>query len=293
MAIDIFRGTQGVTLHPEVSNEIWTKTQKASAVMGSSRKIELPGRGVSIPIITGDAEASWTNETDDIAVSRPTFATKTITPYKIGVIVPFSKEFGRDAKALYEEIVNRLPLAIAKKFDATVMGLAPVPGSNFDTLATAQKLTVSEKDTYKDLVKIYGEVAKTDQKVSAWLATPEFQSLMMQATDTAGRPLFVPDVATTGQVGSFLGRPIMDLPVSGGDVIGIAGDFAGSAVYGTVGDIEISMSTEATVKDGTTDLHLFSRDMFAVRALVEIGFRIRDDKAFVQIAKATSGGRSA
>ena len=130
-ATDINRTTT-ITLPGEVSSEILQKTQESSAVMALARSIKLPGLGVTIPVITGDPEAAWVGETDKKPVKRGTLATKVMQPYTLAVIVPFSNQFRRDVPALYDELVKRLPLALAQKFDATVFGGVTVPGSNFD-----------------------------------------------------------------------------------------------------------------------------------------------------------------
>ena len=139
--IDINRGTSGVVLPSAISNEVWANTIEGSAVMQLANQIALPGNGVSIPIITGDPEAGWVAETGEKPVSRPTLGGKEMTPYKLAVIVPFSNEFRRDLSALYDALVQRLPSALAKKFDATVMHGA-APGDNFDTLADAAAVDI-------------------------------------------------------------------------------------------------------------------------------------------------------
>ena len=53
-----------ITLPAEVSSEILQKTQEESAVMRLARKVTLPGRGITIPMITGDPEAAWVAETN-------------------------------------------------------------------------------------------------------------------------------------------------------------------------------------------------------------------------------------
>ncbi|MGJ9505393.1 phage major capsid protein [Actinotignum schaalii] len=282
-AVDVSRKTNGVVLPTEVSDEIWGKTLKESAIMAASRQITLPGPGVTVQTITGDVTAKWVDETEEKPVDRPTFGAKKMTPYTLAVIVPFSNQFRRDTPALYGELVRRLPYALATEFDKTVMGETAKPGDNFDTLADAEVMKVGDKTTYKDLVAIYSKIAGNDAKVSAWLAAPEFQAKLMAATDTAGRPLFVPDTLGTGEIGRFLGRPIMDAPRVT-DCIGVAGDFASAASYGIVEGVSIDISTESSLKDtdGKT-LNLWQRNMFAVRAEIEIGFRIRDIKSFVRI----------
>src|SRR5690606_32245545 len=161
--VDINRGTSGISLPKEVSAEILTTMQEQSAVQQLARRINLPGRGVTIPVITGDPTADWVAETDEKPVSRGTFSSKDITPYTLAVIVPFSNQFRRDVAALYAECVSRLPGALAKKFDATVFASAGAPGGNFAQLGSATAVALSPgsgvtKNTYSGLVKAYTEV---------------------------------------------------------------------------------------------------------------------------------------
>jgi HK97 family phage major capsid protein len=285
--VDISRATSGVNLPPDVSGEIWANTLESSAVMQAARRIALPGSGVSIPVITGEAEADWVAETEEKPVSRPTLANKTITPYKLAVIVPFSDEFRRDLPALYAELVRRLPASLGKKFDETVFAASGAPGSNFDQLGGADALIVDGTDTYADLVAVYNAIAAEGGDLSAWLARPELQGLLLSATDGFGRPLFTPDATTSNRVGSMLGRPIFGTRATmvTGDT-GIAGDFAGSAVYGTVEGVQISFSDQATLTDGAGTINLWQQNMFAVRAEIEVGFRVRNLEHFKRIRAA-------
>ena len=56
--------TTTIKLPSSVSSDIIQKLQENSAVMRLARKIDLPGNGVTIPVITGDPEAAWVAETD-------------------------------------------------------------------------------------------------------------------------------------------------------------------------------------------------------------------------------------
>ena len=151
-----------IALPTDVAQEVMQKTQSASAVMQLARRINLPGRGVTIPVITGDPEAAWVAETGAKPVSNPSLTQKVMQAYKLAVIVPFSDEFRRDAAALYDAIVERLPGARALKFDQTVMGNGDAPGENFDTFAnaTGQSIIASEGHTaYNGLVAAYADIA--------------------------------------------------------------------------------------------------------------------------------------
>ena len=122
MPIDINRGTSGINLPFEVSNEIWSKMQEASAIMNLATPMELPGAGVEVDMITGDPTAEWVGETEEVKVSKGTASSKKMKGYTMGVIVPFSREFARDKARLFDEMVARVPGVLAEKFDGTCFG---------------------------------------------------------------------------------------------------------------------------------------------------------------------------
>lgn len=275
--IDMNR-TTSISLPGAVSSEIWQKTQEGSAVMRLARKIELPGLGVTIPVITGDPEAGWVGETEKKPVKRGTLATKQMTPYTLAVIVPFSNQFKRDLPNLYDALIQRLPLALGKKFDQTVFGGASVPGSNFDTLkgCTAQEIGT---DAYGGLVAAQADIAAHDGILNGWVLSPKAQSTLLTAVDGNKRPLFINNVAE-GAVPMILGASAMqskgayvaDTTTAKKHVVGFAGDWT-QAVYGTVEGVQIAISDQATLTDGSTTINLFEQNMFAVRAEIEVGFR--------------------
>ncbi len=285
---DLKRGTSGVVLPAQVSSEIWASTQQASAVMAVSRQIALPGSGITIPLITGDSVANWVAESAEKPVSHATLSNKSMTPYKLAVIETFSMEFRRDLPALYGELVRRLPGALAKKFDETVLA-GTAPGSGFDVLSGAPALTVDGTNTYADLAAVFSAVAAAGGNLSHWVASAGFEGLLLSQTATDGRPLFIPDATTQGRVGSIFGRPVystnaaLKASTTVGDDTAIAGDFANSAIYGTVEGVQVDISDQATVNDGGTQVNLWQRNMFAVRAEIEVGFIARNTNHFVRI----------
>lgn len=284
-ATDINRTTT-ITLPGEVSSEILQKTQESSAVMALARSIKLPGLGTTIPIITGDPEAAWVGETEKKPVKRGTLDTKVMQPYTLAVIVPFSNQFRRDVPALYDELVKRLPLALAQKFDATVFGGVTAPGSNFDTLknCTAQEIGT---DAYAGLVAADSDIADNNGILNGWVLSPKGKALLLNAVDGNKRPLFINSVAE-GAVPMILGSKTVQSKgayVSGTpDVVGFAGDWT-QAVYGTVEGVQIAIADQATLDDGGTPINLFQQNMFAVRAEIEVGFRC-DTTVFNKLTKA-------
>ena len=263
-----------ISLPPEVAAEILAKTQEASAVMSLARQIALPGRGVSIPVITADPEAAWVGETAAKTVANPSLSTKVMEPYKLAVIVPFSNEFRRDAAALYDELVRRLPLALAAKFDATVVGAVQAPGSNFDTFASATAQNITNPNTYSSLVAADADIATHGGIMNGIALSPQGKSVLLGAVDGDNRPLFINNVSE-GAVPMVLGaKTVLNKGVYDGtnNVVGIAGDWS-QAMYGTVEGVVIDYSSDATLTSGNTTINLFQQNMFAVRAEIEIGFR--------------------
>lgn len=296
-AKDVSRETTNVLLPAEVSREIWQNTQNASVVQSLCPRIQLPGGGIDVPIITGDPTAEWVAETDEKPVSRPTFGTKNIKGYTMAVIVPFSNQFKRDLGTLYTALVDRLPLVLAKKFDRTVLGFDPSPGSGFDTLASAQTASIST-NVYDGMVNAISKVATGVEgaDVEAWVLTAQAEIAALGAKDGQGRPLFIDSVNTQGGVArEILARPVVKSPhaykAGTPSTVGFGGEWS-TAVWGFVEGLSVDISTQATINDGGTALNLWQRNMFAVRVEFEVGFAVRDVNRFVRITGANSGSGS-
>lgn len=267
-----------IDLPVDVSNEILQKVQESSAVMKLARQITLPGRGTAINVITGDPEAEWVGETGAKPVKNPGLATKVMRAYKLAVIVPFSDEFRRDAQALYDALVQRLPLALAKKFDSTVFGNGSKPGDDFDNFANITSQEIGT-DAYGGLVAADTDIAVNGGILDGYVIAPQGKGVLLAARDEVGRPIFINNVSE-GAVPMILGaKTVLSKGAykSSTNQVGIAGDWT-QALWGTVGGVQIAISNEASLEyedelGQTKTLNLFQKNMFAVRAEIEVGFR--------------------
>lgn len=293
---DINRTTNSMALPSDLSNEIIAKTQEESAIMRLARQIALPGRGLTIPVITGDPTAAWVAETAAKPVSNATPGTKLMTAYKIAVIETFSKEFVRDASALYDELVRRLPAALAAVFDSTVIGATQVPGNNFDTFAacTAQSILNANNGTYLGLVAADTDIATHGGVMNGLALGAQARGLLLSAVDGQNRPLFMAS-ANEGVVDRVLGvstyfnKSIYKAnTTTAAAIVGVAGDWS-KALYGTVAGVEISFSDSATLTSGNTTINLWQQNMVAVRAEIECGFRA-DTSCFNLLTGAAATG---
>lgn len=287
MAIDISRKTSGVVLPEVVSSEIMAKVLESSAVMQLARRIEMPGPGIKVQTITGEPTAAWVGETEQKPVSRHTLGTKTLAPYTIAVIEPFSNQFRRDKVALYNELIRRLPYALAKTFDSTVFGEVAKPGSDFDQMSDLTAVNI-KTDPWTGLVAADAAVSANGHMINGYAISPQAKSILLGAKDGNQRPLFINSVAE-GSIPVLLGNPVHVVKAAylagtadGPNAIGYTGDWT-KAVYGTVEGVQIAISDQATLIDGENTINLFQQNMFAVRAEIELGFRLTDATAFVKL----------
>ena len=288
---DINRTTNSMALPSDISSEILQKTQEESAIMRHARQIALPGRGVTIPVITGDPTAAWVAETGIKPVSNGTPGTKLMQAFKIAVIETFSAEFVRDIPALYDALVQRLPAALAGVFDSTAIGATQAPSqSNFDTFAgcTAQSILNANNGTYLGLVAADADIAAHGGVMNGLALGAQARALLLTATDTTNRPLFLAS-ANDGTVDKIIGVPTyfnkhlykagtaaVGQTAGTPAIVGVAGDWT-QAMYGTVNGVEISVNDSASLTVGSgndaTTINLWQQNMVAVRAEIEVGFR--------------------
>jgi HK97 family phage major capsid protein len=309
--VDISRATTNVSdfLPADVSAEIQAKMLDASVIQQLARRVSVPGSGLTIPVISGEPTADWVAETAEKPVSRHTLNKLNLTPKKLAVIEPFSDEFRRDLPGLYAELARRLPNSLAKAFDlAAIAGNRTQIGSLYDegeaAATNADLQTLDATDTYGDLLAAITKVATNGYDADGVAVSPAGEALLMGATWTGG-PVFIPSAMGSRGVGSVFGRPVfrsrqvglaavdadVDADGSGAGttefdtLYGIVGQWD-QAIWGTVEGVKVSFSDQATLNDGGTSLNLWQRNMFAVRAEIEIGFVVADPKAFVFLTDA-------
>lgn len=277
-----------VDLPLAVSSQILQKTQESSTVMQLARQIALPGAGLQIPVITADPEASWVSETGLKPVSFPGVDKKVMQGHKLAVIVPFSEEFRRDAKALYDALIARIPNVLAEKFDKTVY-FGPTGGSlaNFDNMSGVTAVSL-QSSVYSGLVTADINISEEGGTISGYVFSPQGRGMLLSALDGQNHPLFTNSVSESA-VPRILGAPThftkgaykAGSAAAGStaavpDVIGFAGDW-NHAMYGIVQGLDISISDQATLtytnaSGQTVTINLWQQNMFAVRAEIEVGF---------------------
>ena len=284
-----------ISLPTSIASEIIQKTQEASAVMKLARQIALPGNGLTIPVITSDPVAAWVDETDEKPVSNPGLSTKVMRGYKLAVIEPFSNQFKRDYGALYDALIARLPGILAAKFDNTVFN-GTAPGTGFDVLSGAAAVAIDQTSggtVYQSMVSAFTAIGAAGYAADGWIMAPQALGALLSAVDGNGRPLFIDSIRDDNRIGRILGGDV----ISSRNVykagtsptpnqVGIVGDWT-TAYYGMVDPgITVAISDQATINDGTNQINLWQRNMFAVRVECELAFAVMDATAFNRLTLA-------
>lgn len=304
--VDISRETANVALPTDLSAEIIGNAVESSAYLSLARQVALPGTGTTYQTITGEPTADWVDETEAKPVSRHSLGKKSMTPYKLAVIEPFSDEFKRDLPALYAELARRLPFALATKLDSTVFA-GTAPGSGFDVLSDATAIAIKPgtgaNTTYKGLVAADTSVSAAGGEITGWALAPQARQYLLGSVDGQNRPFFLDSAAAGGRGLSLLGAPTVSAKAvykSGSpNQVGVAGDWS-EATYGIVSGIQVSVSNTSMLQDGTQDLvvgtetvqipkyiNLFQQNMFALRVEMTVGVLIRDKSKFVRLTDGT------
>lgn len=287
-------------IKPELAGPIFDEAAKGSAAMSLIRKVPLGASGQAFPIVTSKPTANWTAEGAQKHTTEAGLGLVKMEPKKLTAIAVASQEVIRANPGGYSEtLAGLLADAFARAFDLAVFHNKGGDGngtSPFETTlaATTKTMTLGAAtgaNTYDDLVKAMSlNLQGTPKKqVTGFAFDTGFEIDLLNAKDTAGRPLFV-EAAYTGAVpalraGSVLGRTtFMHENVGLDKTVGFAGDWSKCA-WGTVGGITMDISTEATVTIGGQLVSLYENNLVAVRAEAEYGFALADKEAFVRIAR--------
>ena len=287
-------------IKPELAGPIFDEAAKGSAAMSLIRKVPLGASGQAFPIVTSKPTANWTAEGAQKHTTEAGLGLVKMEPKKLTAIAVASQEVIRANPGGYSETLKGLLAdAFARAFDLAVFHNKGGDGngtSPFETTlaATTKSVTLGAAagtNTYDDLVKAMAlNLQGTPKKqVTGFAFDTGFEIDLLNAKDTAGRPLFA-EAAYTGAVpalrsGSVLGRTTyMHENVGLDKTVGFAGDWT-KAAWGTVGGITMDVSTEATVTIGGQLVSLYEQNLVAIRAEAEYGFALADKEAFVKIMR--------
>lgn len=238
--------------------------------------------------------AYWVSETERIQTSKATWLTAEMEAKKLAVILPVSREF---LTYSVTDFFTQMQPAIAEAF-YTTFDQAALFGNNSPYAENAtiwenivKSGNVITKGTnanlYLDLNDVMALVEDGDNDPNGFTTTKKFRKDLRGAVDDRNLPIF--NDARQGETALALGLPIGYVDGKSWDYDKahmIVGDWD-YARYGILGGIEYTISTDATlttIQDGDGNpINLFERDMFALRAIMEIGFMTLKEDAFAAL----------
>lgn len=257
-------------------------------------------------------DAYWVAETERIRTSKASVTTRYMYSFKLGVIVECSNETLQYSMADFFTLMQQ---EIAEKFrrkidQATLLGINN-PWATLNDTSVHPSLVQAAEDAgnaftetdnkYNDLNKAIGAIEAGDYDATGIVSTRKQRQLYRATVDTAGRPIFN---EASKNVGDLLGMPVIYLPkgIISNDIAEIVADWD-YVKYGILQNITYKISDDASVTTQAVDdpthtdpaspttntVNAFERDMWLMRATMQIGFMIEEPEA-IAIIKKESGG---
>ena len=279
----------------KLEEQILTDVKHGSAYMQLARAIAITSPEHKFTHMTG-VGAYWVDEAQRIETSKPTWTTVTLRTKKLGVIIPTTKEnLNYSVTNFFELMRPEIAEAFYKKLDAAAFADIENPFAwaiiKSATAAGADHVIAESANKYDDVNAAMGAIEAGDYDPNG-IASLRSQKRKYRGTkDTTGIPIF--NDATAGAPAQVLGLPtafMHNAAFSGADILECVGDW-NQAVYGILRGIEYEILTEATLTTiAASDapdkpVSLAERDMVALKATMEVGIMIIEDKAFAVVQK--------
>lgn len=242
--------------------------------------------------------AYWVSETEVIKTSKVEWLQASMTAEKLGVIIPFSKEFLRyTVKDFFGEVKPLIAEAFHETFDLAALFGTNSPfathgsGKSIFTGATEAGNSVAIKtgaNLQDDIFALMALIEADGFNPDALATTNAFKQDLRTAKDGQLNRLYT-------DLNSVEGLPVAYAKPEAWDKVKAAalmGDWD-FARYGILQGIEFSVSEDATLSsvvgaDGKP-INLFERDMFALRATMHIGYMNVKPAAFGALTPVVPG----
>lgn len=243
--------------------------------------------------------AYWVGEGERIQTSKATWLEAVMRTKKLGVIIPVSKEFLNYTVAdFFNQIRPAIAEAFAIKFDqAALFGVDSPFGTGVSVFekanAAGNKVELNSiGNLYDELNAVMALLEDADKDANGFTTTRRFRQKLRGAKDQNGLPIF--NDARNGATSEALGLPIGYVDSKSWDYTKaelLAADWNYTR-YSVLQGIEYRISEDATLTtvqdDQGNPINLFERDMFALRATMQVGFMTLADDAFAALTPDTT-----
>ena len=226
---------------------------------------------LKIPTVTTNVAVSEKAEAAALGETQPVLGQLTLTPYKVGGIVPFTNELLKDSGVflipLLQEILGE---QVAKHEDNAVL-VGGASYSQTDILNNGTVLTLGAGDTAvtdmdgDDLLDLINTVASADMQNAGFIMSRTVLSVIQKLKTTTNEYIFK-ELSAAGP-NTVHGYPVILSEVMPSSSVGADAEFMifGNMkryFYGIKESITFDFSSEATL---TTAGNLWEKDMIAIR----------------------------
>ena len=284
-------------LAPEQAQNYFEQARYNSSVMQLARKVPVGINGQQITVSTSKAKAGWVGEGQRKPASESGIGLKSFKPHKIAAISVVSAEVVRANPGNYMQILrDDIAESIGVAFDAAVLHGTESPfGAYIDQTTKSVELGSTAQGAggvYGDIVAGLKTLVDDKKKLTGFAFDSVVEPTFLSSVDANGRPLFVetPLENTTSVItpGKLIGRSaFIGDGISNGNIVGYGGDWS-QIVWGAVGGLSYTVSTEATVTLNGELVSLWENNLVAILAEAEYGVMINDVNAFVKFTEGAA-----
>ena len=232
--------------------------------------------------------AYWVGEGEVIETSKAKWLTAKIVAKKLGVIIPVSREFLHYSLSdFFSEIQPLIAEAFYKKFDeAGILNINNPFGASIDQSAMRASNEIAKELTYDSILELQDKLTENGMKANGFISSVRNSTLLRGATKTEnGVALSIYD-RHTGQIDGLPTVELDSVNMKPGTLY--AGDF-NYLYYGIPYTLSYKVSEDATLSSVVDEqgkpINLFERELIALRATMDVGLMVVNDKAFAK-AKA-------
>lgn len=275
-------------LQTEMSPEIAQSTIETSVVLSQGYRLpNMSTHQMKMPIASMLPVAYFLgSKKDRKKVTSMAWEDKFLDAGEIAVVVPFKEDVVADSNYdIVGQAKARIPEAFARVLDEAVLfGVGKPsfwPKGIFEQATEAGATVEASANLYDDLLGVGGTISKVEESgyfVNAHVAAIRMRAQLRGLKDNDGRPIFLNNMQQSGNY-TLDGSPIV-FPRTGAfdpsKAQIISGDFK-QLVYSIRQEIDIKIFTEGAIQDPATGeivYNLMQDDMFAIRAVMRIGWNI-------------------
>lgn len=265
------------------------EVMETSKIMQLGKYQEMDGTEKDFVFWADKPGAYWVGEGQKIETSKATWLEAKMRAYKLGVILPVTKEFlNYTYSDFFEAMKPMIAEAFARKFDeAGILNVGdnPFNKSIEQSVQTAGNVINGEYNE-DNLLDLEALVESNDYDPNAFISKRTNRRALSSIVDSVSNERLFEKGKGRNAIDTLDGLPVVNLksPDYKENVI-YTGDF-NQLFYGIPQRIEYKIddsSQLSTIKDGNGEpINLFERDMLALRATMHVAVHIADDKAFAK-----------